>query len=302
MLINVAKSAGFCFGVRNAVEVALDSATKPGGKVQMLGNIVHNEQVVEKISEAGVVVKGSISEVEDGQLLIRAHGAKKGLVEEAREKGIGVIDATCPMVTEIHRDVEKLESFGCEIVIIGDHGHDEVVGISSHVKGGVRVLSNISEISKAFPRRVKRIGVVVQSTQNIENVQAIMNELVLHAREIHFLNTICEPTVQHQRDIRTLPKENDVMIIIGSSTSANTMRLVSISEKLNQRSYHVQSPSDLNSSWFLNATSIGIHAGASTPDWLIEDVIDKIKSFDNEETLINWERHVMGQWPQPNLH
>ena len=298
MRINVAKSAGFCFGVREAVEIALDTVSKPGPSVHMLGDIVHNEQVVDRISKSGIKVTGSLEEITEGRLLIRAHGAKKGLAEEATKGGLEVIDATCPMVTEIHKDVEKLEAQGCEIVIIGDHGHDEVIGIASHVKEHVRIIATREEVGKAFPRRVKRLGVVVQSTQNIENVQAIMTELVLHAREIHFLNTICEPTIQHQRDIRTMPKENDVMIIIGSQTSANTMRLVSISKNINPRSYHVQSPDDLNPMWFAGASSIGIHAGASTPDWLIEEVVEKIKSFDPQETSVCWERHVMGQWPQ----
>lgn len=280
MKISVAKSAGFCFGVREAVQTALDTASKPGPTIHMLGNIVHNEQVVDRISKSGIRVTSSIEGITEGRLLIRAHGAKKGLAEEAKKNGLEVIDATCPMVTEIHRDVEKLEAQGCEIVIIGDHEHDEVLGIASHVKGRVRIIAGREEVSQAFPRRVKRLGVVVQSTQNLENVQSIMTELVPHAREIHFLNTICEPTVQHQRDIRIMPKENDVMIIIGSRTSANTMRLMAISEKMNPKSYHVQTPRDLKREWFYEASSVGIHAGASTPDWLIEDVIEKIKSFD----------------------
>lgn len=297
MQIHVAKSAGFCFGVREAVEKALESAKRPEGPIAMLGNIVHNEQVVERISAAGVQVKKGLDEITKGSLLIRAHGARKGLVEEARAKGLRVIDATCPMVTDIHKEVEGLEAEGNEIVIIGDHGHDEVVGIASHVKGNVRVVSKPEEVSGTFTQRVKRIGVVVQSTQHIENVQKIMAELVLVAHKIHFMNTICQPTVQHQRDIRDLPKENDVMIVIGSNTSANTMRLVELSRKINPKTFHVTCREDLQPKWFKGVKRVGIHAGASTPDWLIEEVIDGIKSLDTEQSFITWKRHVMGGWP-----
>ena len=278
MKINVAKSAGFCFGVRRAIEIALDAAGKEV-KVYMLGDIVHNEFVVEQIKKAGIRIVENLDEITEGVLLLRAHGTVPAVYEEAKRKGLKIVDATCPMVLEIHRIARKLENEGYTIVVIGDHNHDEVRGIAGQVKNAV-VVSEPDDLSDGFPY-LKKLGVVVQSTQNIENVQSILPLLALHCKELRFINTICKPTADHQNEIRTMPRENDVMIIVGSYTSANTRRLTKISMSINPRTYQVQSAEDIKKEWFKGAKTVGISAGASTPDIIINQVIDAIKNIEN---------------------
>jgi len=275
--VHVAKSAGFCFGVRDAIELALDTAQRGEGPVHMLGHIVHNEHVVRSIHEAGVKVVDKIQDIDAGILLIRAHGAVPGVYEEARKQGLQVVDATCPLVLDIHEHVRQLEKEGYRVVIIGDHGHDEVVGIAGQVKEAT-VLAKPEEVDTQMGR-MKKIGVVSQSTQNIENVQAIVGKLVGKCQELKFINTICGPTMVHQNEIRTLPLENDVMIIVGSFTSANTKRLTAISKSLNPRTYQVESAADLDPAWFEGAQTVGVSAGASTPDHIIQGVVEKIKTL-----------------------
>jgi 4-hydroxy-3-methylbut-2-enyl diphosphate reductase len=274
--VNVAKSAGFCFGVRDAIEIALDTARNEQVPVSMLGHIVHNEYVVRSIREAGVNVTERIQDIDSGILLIRAHGAVPGVYEEAKKQGLQVVDATCPLVLEIHEQVRELAKEGYRVIIIGDHGHDEVIGIAGQVKDAL-VLAKPEEVDKIG--RMKKMGVVVQSTQNMENVQKIIGKLASKCQELKFINTICGPTTAHQNEIRTMPLENEVMIIVGSFTSANTKRLTSISQSLNPRTYQVESAADLRSEWFEGVQTVGISAGASTPDILINEVVEGIKSF-----------------------
>ena len=272
--INVAKHSGFCFGVKMAVNKALKEAKK-STNVVMLGDIVHNEHVIKIINEAGVKVVESLNVDNPGTLLLRAHGTVSEIYEEARKKGYTIVDATCPLVLEIHERAQTLEKEGYTVVIIGDKDHDEVTGIAGHVKQSI-IISTPEEVNKKIPNRLKKIGVVVQSTQNIENAQNIVNILMLKCKELRFYDTICRPTKLYQAEIRSMPKENDVMIIVGSFTSANTKRLTEISRLINPCTYQVESAIDIKPEWFKNAESIGISAGSSTPDWVINEVIQQI--------------------------
>ncbi len=274
MNIHVAKSAGFCFGVKRAVRLALEAARHEEGPVYMLGDIVHNEQVVNELHEAGIQVVESLDQIEQGTLLIRAHGAVPELYEAARKKGLHIIDATCKLVLEIHTFARQLQQEGYQVVVIGDHGHDEVIGIAGQVESAL-ILSAPNE-AEQIEQKIKRLGVVVQSTQNIENVQSILAILAIKCRELKFFNTICAPTTQHQQEIRKLPAENDIMLIIGSFSSANTSRLTAISKKLNPRTYQVESADDVQAEWFQGVSSVGISAGASTPDVVIQQVIERM--------------------------
>ena len=276
MKITVAKDAGYCFGVRDAVNLAYDTADEYG-EVYMLGDIVHNESVINDLDKAGAKVVQTIDDVPiDKPLLLRAHGSKRDVWKTAKEKGMKLVDATCPLVHEIHREVKKLSKEGRQIFVIGDHGHDEVVAIADQVPSSI-VLENLSE-AKAL-KKIKKAGVVSQSTQTIENVQEIINVLMEKVFDLHFVNTICYPTKRNQEQIKELAKQSDVMIIIGSFTSANSKRLTSLSKTLNKNTYQVTISKDINPEWFNNCKSVGISAGASTPDYLIKEVKDRITSF-----------------------
>ena len=276
MKIFVARDAGYCFGVRDAVNLAYDSA-KNYGDVYMLGTIVHNERVVNDLETAGAKVVNTLDDVPSGKpLLFRAHGTPPKMWEEASKKNLKLIDATCPLVTEIHDDIKNLEDEGRKTIIIGDHGHDEVIAIAAQVKKPI-IISNLEE-AKAL-RKMKKAGVVSQSTQMLENVQEIMDILLEKVFDLRFINTICFPTRRNHQQIKELAIKNDVMIIIGSYTSANSKRLTQLSLERNKRSYQVTSSMEIDSSWFENCNSVGISAGASTPDETINEVISKIKEI-----------------------
>ncbi len=279
MKILVAKDAGYCFGVRDAVNLAYDTAKKYG-EVYMLGHIVHNENVVTDLEKAGAKVVNELQDVpEHMPLLFRAHGTAPDVWDAAKNQGIKTVDATCPLVIEIHEEVRKLEEEGRTIIIIGDHGHDEVIGIASQVKNAI-VIATPEEAQTL--RKMKRAGVVSQSTQMIENVQAIINILMTKVFDLHFVNTICFPTKRNHEQIKALAKQSDVMIVIGSFTSANSKRLTQLALERNPRSYQVTNAEDLDEDWIKNANVVGISAGASTPDNIIKDVIAKVKEFSNE--------------------
>ena len=276
MKITVAKDAGYCFGVRDAVNMAYDSAEE-FGNVYMLGDIVHNEQVVEDLENVGTKVVKTLDDVpKDSPILFRAHGTVNELWEEAKSKKMNIIDATCPLVHEIHHEVKRLAEDGRQIIIIGDHGHDEVVAIANQVENSM-IISSTLEASKLC--KMKKVGVVSQSTQMIENVQGIMNILMEKVFDLHFVNTICYPTKRNHEQIKTLAMVNDVMIIIGSFTSANSKRLAELSSERNPNSYQVTCAEDLNVDWFKNKNSVGISAGASTPDYLIDEVKLRIQEY-----------------------
>ena len=287
MKIFIAKDAGYCFGVRDAVNLAYDTASEKGD-VYMLGTIVHNERVIENLDKAGAKVVEKIDQVPDGQtLLFRAHGTAPELWKEAKKKKINLVDGTCPLVTEIHHEIKALEKEGRKTIIIGDHGHDEVVAIAAQVKKPI-IISNIDEAKNM--RKVKRAGIVSQSTQMIENVQEIINILMQKVYDLRFINTICFPTRRNHEQIKELAVQCDVMIVIGSYTSANSKRLTQLSLERNKRSYQVTSSSELRKEMFDNCNSVGISAGASTPDEIIQGVVNKIKKIGkNTEGAIIYE-------------
>jgi len=276
MKIFLARDAGYCFGVRDAVNLAYDTA-KTHGEVYMLGTIVHNERVIEDLSNVGAKVVESLDDVpKDKPVLFRAHGTPPELWEEASKKNLKLIDATCPLVTEIHHEIKKLETENRKTIIIGDHGHDEVVAIASQVKKPI-IISSVDEANAL--RKMKRAGVVSQSTQMIENVQEIISVLMKKVFDLRFINTICFPTRRNHEQIKELAEKSDVMIIIGSFTSANSKRLTQLSLDRNKKSFQVTSADDLHESWFKNCKSVGISAGASTPDETIREVLEKIKKI-----------------------
>ena len=284
MKIFLAKDAGYCFGVRDAVNLAYESAEKYGD-VYMLGDIVHNENVIKDLNQAGAKVVSSLDEVPDGKpILFRAHGTSIETWSDADKNNMNIIDATCPLVKEIYEEVVKFAKEGRKIIIIGDHGHDEVVGISSQVDNTI-IVSNTDEAMKL--RKMKRVGVGTQSTQTIENVQAIINILMTKVFDLRFVNTICFPTKRNQNQIKELSKECDVMIVIGSFTSANSKRLTLLAQEINKKTFQLTCAEEIKPKWFDGANSVGLSAGASTPDSIINEVLKRLKSINkNSKEMI----------------
>ena len=275
MRITIAESAGFCFGVKRALSIAIKAASS-GREVYMLGDIVHNEVVVEEMKLSGIKKINRLGAGGGKTLLIRAHGAGRKTIEDAKLAGYVIIDATCPMVKEIHAIAKKLESQKRVVIIIGDKEHDEVRGIVGQLKTKPIIVSSLSDISVSRFKNISKAGVVVQSTQEEGLVLAIVASLRKRIKDLVFKNTICNPTKTKQSEANKLPKENDVVIVVGSRSSANTKRLYQIARGLNRKTYWVNSPEEIKKEWFKGASSVGITAGASTPENSIRNVAGRL--------------------------
>jgi 4-hydroxy-3-methylbut-2-en-1-yl diphosphate reductase len=275
MQITVAKNAGFCFGVKHAIDMALDSV-RTHNNVCMLGDIVHNEDVISHIENSGVEKIKDLEDGTDSALLIRAHGSAISTIEKAKKLGYTIIDATCPMVKEIHAIARQAEKDGFKVIIIGDKKHDEVAGIVGQLNTRPYVIDTIDNVPdpKEMPGKV---AVVVQSTQNIEKVEKIVEALKNIIDQVEFHNTICDPTTVKQTETKELAKNNKAMLVIGSKTSANTKRLYELSSAINPNTYWVRSKDEIDLAWFEGVDTLGVTAGASTPDTTIEQIIEYIE-------------------------
>jgi (E)-4-hydroxy-3-methyl-but-2-enyl pyrophosphate reductase len=276
--INVARYGGFCFGVRRAITIALKTAVTDE-QVCMLDDIVHNEDVIKQIEQAGIKRIRQLGKGNDKTLLLSAHGTGIAITQKAQRRGYKIVDATCPMVKGIHKIARKLEAEGYVIIIIGDHDHSEVQGIIGQLAHKPIVIDRLHNIPHRELRKIRRAAVVVQSTQNAENVFKIIDVIKQDIDDLKFFNTICRPTRIRQAEIRTMPLENDVMVVIGSRTSANTQRLCQISRALNDKTYCVQSKKELRPGWFKGARSVGVASGASTPVVTINEVVSYLKKL-----------------------
>ncbi|MFH1317450.1 MAG: 4-hydroxy-3-methylbut-2-enyl diphosphate reductase, partial [Candidatus Omnitrophota bacterium] len=223
MKINLAKSAGFCFGVKRALSIAFETL-KTAKNIEMLGDLVHNEDVVTMVKEAGIKKIHRLRNGKNKTLLIRAHGTCNTTLANAKKMGYKIIDATCPMVKEIHTIGCDMEKKGYKIIIIGDKKHDEVRGIIGQLKYKPIVISKFKDLKSPAIRHLKKAAIISQSTQELSKVLKMIHSLKHVIPELKFFNTICQPTRSKQREIKKMPTKNDTMIIIGSKTSANTKR------------------------------------------------------------------------------
>jgi len=278
MKINVARYGGFCFGVRRAITLAMKTAGADM-EVCMLGDIVHNEDVIKQVEQAGVRRIKRLGRGSGKILLLSAHGTPTAVIEEALRRGYRIVDATCPMVRGIHKVARQMEQLGYTILIIGDRQHSEVHGIIGQLSTRPIVIDRATAVPHGKLKKIARAVVVVQSTQNAENVLKIIDVIKEDVGELKFYNTICRPTRIRQAEIRTMPRENDVMVIIGSRTSANTQRLCEISTTLNRRTHCVEAKKDLRAAWFKGARNVGVASGASTPDATIQDVVNYLRTL-----------------------
>lgn len=276
MRVNVAKSSGFCFGVRRAIDMSL-SLSENKKPVHVLGDIVHNSFVVDKLSEKGIKKVRSIRPAKKGTILIiSAHGAATKVFDKAKKCGYKVADATCPKVKAIYSIAKKLEREKNRIIIIGDKGHEEVKGIAGQMETKPLTIESPSDVSHLKLRPSEKYAVITQSTQSIDNIDRIMVELKKMIPDVKLYNTTCRTTTVKQEEIRSLPKENEVVLIVGSSTSANTKRLYQISKTINSRTYWIESARDIQKGWLHNVKSVGIMAGASTPDEIVNEIVENL--------------------------
>lgn len=274
MIIKRAKTQGFCFGVAITVKKAEEAVARPGASVTTLGHVVHNPQMVASLEAQGLKNADSVESVPDGEtLFVRAHGLPTAVYDRAKEKNLVVIDATCPMVTKIHVQAEKLRNDGYKIIVVGDANHPEVKGTLSHVPGAW-CIDSVADVEK-LPRGSK-VGVVVQSTWSGKGFTDIVKALSEKYYEVRAVNTICTDTHNRQAEAADLAQDVEVMVVVGGKTSANTKHLAELSAMNGARAYHIEGPDELQAEWFAGVGVCGLMSGASTPGALVDEVADRI--------------------------
>jgi len=276
MKIELAESYGFCFGVKRAIKIAEENRNSA-----TYGPLIHNANEIDRLkNDFNVALSENLDSFRAGDTaVIRTHGIPKQELSTLNERNVNVIDATCPYVTKPQQICEEMSAQGYDIVIFGDESHPEIKGVKSYAIGNVFVVNSPSEIDGLHLR--EKVATVAQTTRKIEEYQQIVGKLMANHKEVRVFNTICNATFDNQDAVRDLAQKADVMIVIGGKNSSNTKQLHSIAKEYCQDSYHIESQNDLQSEWFSEKKFCGISAGASTPDWIIDDVISKIKSLTN---------------------
>ncbi len=276
MRVEVARHAGVCYGVERALKLA-EEAARQGIEVHTLGPLIHNPQAVAELRDRGVEVAACLDEVDDGILVIRSHGVDPAIISNAQSKGLDVVDATCPFVSAAHTCARELAEQGLSVVIVGEEDHPEVEGIMAHAGGSAIIVQRPEDLPERLPS--KKIGVVVQTTQSLARLADIVTALLPRVSELRVCNTICSATAKRQLSAEELARTVDVMIIVGGHNSGNTTRLAEICAAVNPRTHHVETASELDPSWFEGAESVGVTAGASTPDAQVAGVVAAIDSM-----------------------
>ena len=281
--IIIARHYGFCMGVKRAIKIADETAGKAGGPVTILNEIVHNDAVVEDFRNKGVGQEFAVSDVASGTLIISAHGVAPGVKQAARDKGLTVIDATCPLVTHIYKIIAKVIPQGYYLIHFGDSNHDETQGVVGHAPDRITVISSIAQLDNYPEWKDRKLGLTVQTTMRIEDFEAFRLAAEKKWPQLETFDTICMATTERQTAIRDIAPEVDIILVVGSQTSANSKRLANISQALCGRGELIGSADDIRADWFTAAGEaierVGVTAGASTPDFLVEAVIERLKQI-----------------------
>ena len=280
MNIKISEKAGFCFGVKRAMGLAWRELCDEHDKqTYALGPLIHNKQAVEKYEERGLITVDDIEEIpSDVKMIIRSHGVSKSIYDRAEEKGLDVVDTTCPFVKKIHDIVKENYDNGKKIILIGDKNHPEVIGINGWCKNTAITIKTIEEAEVLELNNDKSYCAVAQTTMNLEVYRKIAEILKTKADDIEFNNTICSSTKARQEAARELASEMDCMIVIGGKHSSNTQKLVGICKEVCP-TFAIETRDDLDVEEIKKYENVGITAGASTPDWIIDDIIEFLKSL-----------------------
>jgi (E)-4-hydroxy-3-methyl-but-2-enyl pyrophosphate reductase len=278
MQVLIAKHSGFCEGVERAYRIALEQ-TKVGKPVFMLGNLVHNTQVIEKFKRLGVKTVKDLSEIPQdsrGVLLISAHGVPPDIYEGAKSLELEIVDTTCSWVKKAQRIAQDLSEKGRLAIIIGDKGHVEVKSLVGWSGGKAKVIENSEDVQNLGLSSADKIGVLAQTTQSEEHFRQMVAELKDKVKDVQEFDTICGATSKRQNAAVDLAKKVDLMLVIGDKMSANTKRLTELCTKTETETHQIQTVEELNRKWLADNKKIGVTAGASTPDWVIQEVVDKL--------------------------
>ncbi|MEW6001367.1 MAG: 4-hydroxy-3-methylbut-2-enyl diphosphate reductase [Nitrospirota bacterium] len=274
MEIIVAKKAGFCFGVKRAIDIAFQVAKEKRKGIYTLGPIIHNPQVVEKLEKKGIYPIEDIESRKDIKaLIIRTHGIPMDLLKEVSSRGFEIIDATCPFVKKAQYYAKLLREENYQVVILGERDHPEVKGLMSYASDDAIVIDGETPL----PRLKSKVGMVVQTTQPLEVLKRVLSDVLVHAKEIKVYNTICNSTALRLKETEEMAHKVDVMIVVGGKNSANTTQLTRLCKTLSVPTYHIETSAEIRKDWLKGAKRVGITAGASTPEWIIKRVEKRIR-------------------------
>ena len=274
MEILVAKTAGFCFGVRRAMEIVENALNEGKSPLYSLGPLIHNPRVVKELEAEGLQTVDSLSQIPGGRVVIRSHGVGPSVYQGARDQKLEVIDATCPFVKNVQQLAVLLRNEGYQVIIVGEPEHAEVKGVLDSVAGEALVIENIQHLDTG--KIQPKVGVISQTTQELDNFRQITDSIIPFAKEIRIYNTICLATSQRQQEAARLSRKVDLMIVVGGKNSANTSRLTEISRMNGIPTYQLESALEIDETWFQEVERVGITAGASTPDQQIKEIIQKL--------------------------
>jgi len=272
MIIELAGSYGFCFGVKRAIKIAEENR-----EAATYGALIHNSKEIARLEkDFNVGLTDDHKSFKAGETaIVRTHGIPKNELHELRETDVDVVDATCPYVTKPQQICQEMSEAGYDIVIFGDVAHPEIKGVKSYATHGAEVVTCKEDLEDLKLR--ERVALVAQTTRKVEDYLEIANYLIPRHKEVRVFNTICNATFENQEAVRKIAKKADVMIVIGGKNSSNTKQLFSIAKDKRPDSYHIEDENDLDYSWFKDKEFCGISAGASTPDWIIQNVINAIE-------------------------
>jgi 4-hydroxy-3-methylbut-2-enyl diphosphate reductase len=266
----LAKSAGFCFGVKRAMDIAMEAAKRYRKNLYTLGPLIHNPQAVAFLEELGIKVKGRMEQIPRGTVIFRSHGVSLEDLTKARKKRLRIIDATCPIVKRAQLFAKYLHRHGYTLLIIGDPLHPEVEAIQSYIQEGVDVVQDVKAAQRLGPW--ERLGIIAQTTQSFGFFREVVAFCLERAKELRVFNTICHATTIRQMEAVEIAKKVDCMIVIGGYNSGNTQRLAAICRDIQPHTYHIETPQELHPKWLGKKERIGFTAGASTPSWIIKEV------------------------------
>ncbi|MFA6193569.1 MAG: 4-hydroxy-3-methylbut-2-enyl diphosphate reductase [Parcubacteria group bacterium] len=275
--ITLGKHSGFCFGVRRAYDLTCVNS-KDCDDVFILGKLVHNNDVCQDLYKRGIKEIASLSDIKGGTVIFTAHGVGPGFYEKASATGLKIIDTTCPKVMKAQRLAKNFAEKKCTVLVFGDKNHKEVKSIFEWSGRKARVIGSFEEIKKTNLNKAKKYCLISQTTQNVEEFKKIIAYLKKNLKHFTHINTICPSTDDRQKEIRQLAKTNDAVIVIGGRDSANSHMLYEISKSINKKTYFIENSAQLKKSWFSGIKKVAVSAGASTPEWIIREVINKIQN------------------------
>jgi 4-hydroxy-3-methylbut-2-en-1-yl diphosphate reductase len=280
--ILLAEPRGFCAGVDRAIEIVERALTKFGAPIYVRHEIVHNTYVVNDLKEKGAIFIEELSDVPPGATLVfSAHGVSKAVQEEAMARGFQIFDATCPLVTKVHVEVAKLHKEGYEFIMIGHKGHPEVEGTMGQLDSGIHLVEDVEDVARINPAQTKKLAVVTQTTLSVDDAAEISAAVKARFPQVREpkQQDICYATQNRQDAVKVLSPQVDILIVVGSPTSSNSNRLRELAAKLGTEAYMVDDASELKESWFEGKLKVGLTAGASAPEILVNQVIERIKAL-----------------------